>query len=137
MARFIVSTERAPRPVGPYSQAIGNDGWLHLAGQIGLDAAQGRLVEGGTAKEAVQAMENIGAILSAAGASWRDVDAVTVYLVSEDDFACFNDIYAANLPADVRPARTTVFVKALPLGAKVEMTATARIRNEASEPHGG
>lgn len=137
MTRFTVSTERAPQPVGPYSQAIGNDGWLHLAGQIGLDVVDGRLVGGGTAGEAAQAIKNIGAILSAAGGGWEDVSAVTVYLVDEDDFACFNGIYEAHLPAGVKPARTTVIVKALPLGAKVEMTAVARLSGGASKSQDG
>jgi 2-iminobutanoate/2-iminopropanoate deaminase len=89
------------------------------------------------AGEAVQAIKNISAILSAAGGGWEDVAALTVYLVDKDDFACFNSIYAANLPAGVKPARTTVMVKALPLGAKVEMTAVARLSGGASELQDG
>ncbi len=126
MTRRIVHTGDAPEAVGPYSQAVVADGWVFCSGQIGLDPGSGSLVDGGTAAQARRALDNLTAVLRAAGASWNDVVRTTIYLVDMGDFAEVNAIYA-EYAGDSPPARATVAVAALPLGARVEIDAVARI----------
>ena len=119
-----IFTRFAPAPVGPYSQAVLANGVLYGAGQIGLDPVSSALVSSDTAVQAEQVLRNIEAVLSAAGASMRDVVRVTVYLVALSEFAAVGVVYARYFP-DRPPARTTVQVAALPLGGRVEMDFTA------------
>ncbi|NLN45181.1 MAG: RidA family protein [Clostridiaceae bacterium] len=119
-----IFTRFAPAPVGPYSQAVLANGVLYGAGQIGLDPVSSALVSSDTAVQAEQVLRNIEAVLSAAGASMRDVVRVTVYLVDLSEFAAVGVVYARYFP-DRPPARTTVQVAALPLGGRVEMDFTA------------
>ena len=121
-----VSTERAPRAIGPYSQAVIVDGFLFTAGQIALDPASGEMVQGGIGPQTERVLANLGAILDQAGAKWSDVVKTTVYLTDLADFAQVNEIYGRVLkPA--QPARSTVQVSALPRGGLVEIDAIARI----------
>ena len=121
-----VSTDRAPRAIGPYSQAVVVDGFLFTAGQIALDPASGDMVPGGIGPQTERVLANLGAILEQAGAKWSDVVKTTVYLTDLADFAQVNEIYARVLkPA--QPARSTVQVSALPRGGLVEIDAIARI----------
>lgn len=114
----------APRPVGPYSQAVRAGDTLWLSGQVGLDPTTGQLVEGGVEAQTARAIDNLQAVLQAAGLELRDVVEVQVYLADMGDFAAMNAVYAARfLPPE--PARTTVGVAALPLGAAVEIRAVA------------
>ena len=121
-----VSTDRAPRAIGPYSQAVIADGFLFTAGQIALDPASGEMVQGGIGPQTERVLANLGAILEQAGAKWSDVVKTTVYLTDLADFAQVNEIYARVLkPA--QPARSTVQVSALPRGGLVEIDAIARV----------
>jgi 2-iminobutanoate/2-iminopropanoate deaminase len=124
----IVSTVRAPLPVGPYSQAVVVDETLYAAGQVGLDPQTGLLVEGGVVAETRQALANQRAVLEAAGFSLRDVVLAQVYLADLGDYAAMNEVYSGFFPAPA-PARTTVGVAALPKGARVEIQLVAMRRD--------
>ncbi len=122
----IVNTDRAPKAVGPYSQGIVVDGWLYASGQIGLDPERGSLVGPDTESQTRQVLANLGAVLEAAGARKSDIVKVTIFLVDMDDFPAVNALYADWL-GEHRPARATVAVARLPLGARVEMDLVARM----------
>ena len=115
----IVSPELAP-PVGPFSQAIEVDGFLYFSGQVAQDPATGKVVEGGIVAETERVFRNLSAILKAAGKSSDDVVRVGVFLISINDFVAMNGVYAKYFTQPF-PARTTVAVAALPLGARVEI----------------
>jgi 2-iminobutanoate/2-iminopropanoate deaminase len=122
--RRIVQTTAAPAPVGPYSQAVVAGDLIFVAGQIGLDPATGRLVPGGTPAEVAQVLDNLTAVLRAAGVGPEAVVKTTVYLVDLTDGPLVNAAYARAFPAP-HPARATVQVAALPAGARVEIEAVA------------
>jgi len=120
----IIKTGNAPAAIGPYSQAVVYGDLLFTAGQIGLDPKTGNMVAGGAKEQAVRVMENLRAVLKEAG---KDLDAViktTVYLIRPEDFPVVNEIYGQYFK-EQPPARTTVFVSALPKGALVEIEAVA------------
>ena len=119
-----IVTAGAPPAIGPYSQAVRAGQWLFCSGQIGLDPASGELVAGGVVEEATRVLENLRAVLSAAGGSFDDVVRTTIYLVDLADFGRVNEIYARFFTAPF-PARATVGVAALPRGARVEIDAIA------------
>jgi 2-iminobutanoate/2-iminopropanoate deaminase len=123
----VIQTLGAPKPVGPYSQGIVCNGLLFSAGQVGIDPTAGKLVEGGVVAQARQAMRNLGAILSAGGCSFDDVVKTTIYLTTMEHFAAVNEIYATHFQA-APPARSTVAVAGLPLGALVEIDVVAQVR---------
>lgn len=129
MPRQVIHTDRAPAPVGPYSQAIKAGGeLLFVAGQIALDPASGAIV-GGTdvAAQTEQVMANLAAILAAGGATFADVVKTTVFLADMDDFAAMNAVYARYFDADIAPARATVEVSRLPKDVRVEIDCIAVI----------
>ena len=115
----ITSPELAP-PVGPFSQAIEAGGFLYVSGQVGQDPATGKVVEGGIVAETERVLRNLSAVLQAAGRSFDDVVRAGVYLTSMSDFGAMNGIYARYFGQPF-PARTTIAVAALPLGACVEI----------------
>jgi 2-iminobutanoate/2-iminopropanoate deaminase len=119
-----VSTAGAPRAIGPYSQGVKANGFLFTAGQVGFDPATGELVDEGIAEQTTRVLENLRAILEAAGLDLRSVVKTTVFLVDMADFAAMNEVYARAF-GDHRPARSTVAVAALPRGARVEIEAVA------------
>jgi 2-iminobutanoate/2-iminopropanoate deaminase len=121
-----VPTPSAPAVAGPYSPAVRAGEWLVLAGQVGLDPATGRIVEGGAEAEARQVLANISAILHDCGASMTDVAKTTVFVTDMGDFATVNAVYAEAFGAH-RPARSTVQVSALPGGAQVEIETWAHL----------
>lgn len=121
-----VRTDKAPVPVGPYSQAIVNDGLIFCSGQLGIEPSTGRLVATGTVDEARQSMDNIRSILEAAGSSMAKVVKVTIYMTDLDRFREVNAFYAGCFK-DPFPARTTVGVARLPLGATVEIDVVASL----------
>ena len=121
-----VSTSGAPKAIGPYSQAVVVNGFLFTAGQIALDPASGELVAGGIFEQTTRAMENLGAILTAAGSSFSQVVKTTVFLVDMADFKEMNEVYGRVFGAH-RPARSTVAVAALPRGARVEVEVIAAV----------
>jgi len=126
MTRTVVLSAAAPKPVSAYSQAIQSGQLLFLAGQIPLDPTTGKLLSGTMAEETDRVLENLRAVLSAAGASLENVVKTTVYLTNMADFPAFNEAYARHFTKDP-PARTTVAVAALPLGVRVEVEAIAAL----------
>lgn len=124
--RSAIHTEGAPEAIGPYSQAILAAGVLFCSGQIALDPSTGTLVEGPIAQQTERALDNLRAVLDQAGCSFADVVKTTVFLVSMDDFAAMNEVYARYFP-DPAPARSTVAVSALPKGASFEIEAIALV----------
>ena len=125
MPRETFTSDRIGPPVGPFSHAVRGGEAIYLSGQVGHDPATGRLVEGGVAAQAEQALRNLSAVLEAAGRTLDDVVRVGVYLADMGDFAAMNEVYARAFEAPY-PARTTIGVAALPLGAAVEMDCIAR-----------
>ena len=124
MEREIISTEGAPKAIGPYSQGVRAGGFLFLSGAIALDPKTGELAGGGIAPETEQVMRNIEALLKAAGLGFADVVKCVIYLADMGDFAKVNEIYGGYFRENP-PARVTVEVKGLPRGAKVEIEVTA------------
>jgi len=122
-----VHTPSAPAVAGPYSPAVRAGDWILLAGQVGIDPATGALVPGGAAVEVDQLLANLTAVLDDCGAAWTDVAKVTIFLAgSMENFAVVNERYAVAL-GEHRPARSTVAVAALPLGAAVEIEAMVHL----------
>ncbi|MFO7767827.1 MAG: Rid family detoxifying hydrolase [bacterium] len=119
-----VLPEGAPAPVGPYSPAVRYGDLLFLSGQIGMDPATGRLVEGGVIPETRQALANLGILLEAAGLDLEDAVRVTVYLTDLDDYEDFNTEYARWM-GEVPPARAAVEAARLPGDARVEISLIA------------
>lgn len=120
----IIKTLNAPAAVGPYSQAVEANATLYIAGQIPLDPATGKLVDGGIQEQTVQVMKNIGAILAEAGYSFENVVKSTCLLTDMAYFAEMNGVYARYYPEN-QPARAAYAVKGLPLGAMIEIETIA------------
>jgi 2-iminobutanoate/2-iminopropanoate deaminase len=120
-----VTTSNAPAAIGPYSQAIVAAGLVHCSGQIALDPSTGVLLDGPVAAQAERVLENLKAVLAAAGTSLARVVKTTVYLQRIEDFAEVNAVYARFFEGDTPPARATVAVRALPKGALVEIDCIA------------
>jgi 2-iminobutanoate/2-iminopropanoate deaminase len=127
MAKQRIHTEQAPRPVGPYSQAVAVDGWLYVAGQVPIDPATGNWVKGDIAAQTERVLQNVQAIVAAAGGGLQDVVKTTVYMADLEEFVAMNDVYAGYFNDACPPARATIEAKNLPGGAKLEMEAVARI----------
>jgi 2-iminobutanoate/2-iminopropanoate deaminase len=125
MPREAFTSDKLTPSVGPFSHAVSGGELLYLSGQIGDDAATGRLVTGGVAAQTEQALRNLAAVLEAAGRTLDDVVRVGVYLTDMTSFAAMNEVYARHF-AQPYPARTTIGVAALPLGAAVEIDLVAR-----------
>jgi 2-iminobutanoate/2-iminopropanoate deaminase len=125
MARTTFSSPDAPAAVGPYSQAVASGDHVFLSGQTPIDPATGALVEADVAGQTRQCFDNLDAVLAAAGLSFADVVKVNVYLTSMDDFAAMNAVYEGRFEQPY-PARTTIGVAALPLGARIEIELVAR-----------
>jgi 2-iminobutanoate/2-iminopropanoate deaminase len=121
-----VSTDEAPKAIGPYSQAIRAGQFLFLSGQVGFDPATGQLVPGGISEQTYRVLQNVGAILSAAGLSFDHVVKTTVFLADMNDFAAMNDIYASYFKSPA-PARSTVQAARLPRDAKIEIEVIAHV----------
>lgn len=122
--RKAIQTDKAPAAIGPYSQALLVGNTLYISGQLGIDPATGKLVEGDTATQAKQALENIMAILMEENMSMHNVVQVQVFLADIADFAAVNEIYKAYF-AQPYPARAAIQAGALPAGASVEILVTA------------
>lgn len=131
MSKTAITSEQAPRAIGPYSQAVKIENLVFCSGQIPIDPATGELVAGGIEAQTAQVIKNLGAVLTAAGATWDDVVKTTIYLTNLADFAVVNQVYGAAV-GSVPPARATVQVAALPKGAAVEIEAVAHISSGAS-----
>ena len=124
MAHEALATDRAPQAIGPYSQAIRAGDLLFVSGQIPLDPATGTLVEGDIATQTRRVLDNLAAILAAAGASFEHVVKTTVFLLDMDDFAAMNAVYGRHF-GDHKPARSTVEAARLPKDVLVEIEAVA------------
>jgi 2-iminobutanoate/2-iminopropanoate deaminase len=127
MSRDVIQTPQAPAPVGPYNQAIRASGvMVFCSGQIALDPATGQIVgDGDVAKETEQVMQNLEAVLKAAGATWADVVKTTVFLADMNDFATVNNIYSRYFDEATAPARACVQVAKLPKNVQVEVDCVA------------
>ena len=119
-----VSTESAPKALGPYSQAIKAGQFLFVSGQVPIDPATGEIVQGSVADQTRRALQNIGEILSAGGASFRQVVRTTVYLADLADFASMNEVYATFFTVP-QPARSTIQAARLPRDARIEIDVIA------------
>jgi 2-iminobutanoate/2-iminopropanoate deaminase len=126
MTKQIVSTDKAPKAIGPYEQAIKVGEFVYVSGQIPLDPKTGKLVDGGIKEQTCQVMENLKAILEAAGSSLDRVVKATVFLKNIADFAAMNEVYGEYLDR-AKPARSTVAVADLPRGALVEIDLVATL----------
>ena len=124
MGKEIISTEKAPSAIGPYSQAVRADQWLYISGQIPIDPATGEMVKGGIVEETHRVLKNAKAILEASGASMSDVVKVTIYVANLKDFSVINEIYGQYFISNP-PARSCVEVSGLPKGASLEMEMVA------------
>lgn len=122
--RAVVQTDQAPTAIGPYSQAMRVGDLVFTAGQVGLDPASGQLVDGGVAAQAERALQNLSAVLAAAGSGLDLITKTTIFLADMADFAIVNEVYARHL-REPFPARSTVAVRELPKGALVEIEAIA------------
>jgi 2-iminobutanoate/2-iminopropanoate deaminase len=120
-----IVTPHAPQPIGPYSQAIQCGSELYCSGQIPIDPQTGELVAGDVAAQAERVIENLGAVLCAAGCHYVDVVKTTIFLIDMSDFAAVNSVYERYFGM-TKPARSTVAVSALPRGARVEIDCIAR-----------
>lgn len=122
----IVSTDKAPGAIGPYSQAVKAGGMVYCSGQIPIDPATGEFVSDDVAEQTEQVLKNLGEVLAAAGAGFENVVKTTIFLASMDDFALVNQIYGKYF-SDNKPARATVQAARLPRDAKVEIDCIAVI----------
>jgi 2-iminobutanoate/2-iminopropanoate deaminase len=124
MRRELIQTDKAPRAIGPYAQAIKIDGLLFTSGQIALDPTTGKLIDGDISAQTRRVLDNLKAVLESGGSSLNQVVKTTVYLTDLSAFSKMNEVYAEYL-GHVKPARSTVGVAALPLGASVEIDLVA------------
>ena len=118
MKREVIRSEKAPKAIGPYEQALKLDGWVFTSGQIPLDPKTGAMVEGGIGAQTRQVLENLRGVLEAAGTSMGRVVKTTVYMTNLADFQKMNEVYAEFFPQD-KPVRSTVGAASLPRGAMV------------------
>lgn len=123
----VIHSQDAPAAAGPYSPALEVGEWIFCSGQIGLDPASGKLVEGGIEPQTRRVLQNLRAVLHAAGLGLEDVVKTTIFLADIGDWATVNRIYGQEMVSPY-PARLTVQVAALPLGARIEIEAIARHR---------
>lgn len=124
--RVAISTDAAPAAIGPYSQAIRSGDLIYTSGQIPLDPRTGEMVQGDVAAQTERVMENLAAVLAAAGTSFERVLKTTIFLTDLGDFKAVNEVYGKRFEGMAPPARSTVQVAALPKGARVEIELIAR-----------
>lgn len=120
----IISTDKAPKAIGPYSQAVEVNGTLYISGQVPIDPAIGKLIDGGIKEQTEQVMKNIGTILNAAGLNYSNVVKSTCLLSDMDNFAAMNEVYSRYYTSEM-PARAAYGVVKLPLGALIEIETIA------------
>jgi len=126
MSKKIIFTEKAPAPIGPYSQAILTGDTLYTSGQIAIDPKNGELMMQSIEAETIQVMENLKAVLEAAEMDFENVVKTTIFLTSMNDFLKVNTIYGAYFNEKTAPARETVQVAGLPKGVNVEISVVAK-----------
>jgi 2-iminobutanoate/2-iminopropanoate deaminase len=123
-SREVVSTPNAPKAIGPYSQAIKANGFVFISGQVPIDPATGNLIEGGIEAQTERVLQNLSAVLQAAGSSWEKVVKTTVFLKNMSEFAQMNEVYG-KVFKNAPPARATVEVARLPKDVSVEIDVIA------------
>tara|TARA_X000001036_G_C19975887_1_gene520106 strand:+ start:82 stop:462 length:381 start_codon:yes stop_codon:yes gene_type:complete len=121
----IIKTNNAPKPIGPYNQAVIAGSYMFISGQIALNPLTGDLITDDIKDETVQVMNNLKAILSEASLTFKNVVKTTIFLSSMDDFKSVNEVYGSFLENDTAPARETVEVSKLPVGVNVEISMIA------------
>lgn len=131
-----VTSQKAPKAVGPYSQAIRTGTMVLCSGQIGIDPKTGAMVEGGIKEQVTQIIQNIKAVLEETGCTLNNVVKTTVFLQDMNDFAAMNEVYGDAF-AKPYPARSTIEVAKLPKGAAVEIECIARMQKDEEECEGG
>ncbi|MEW5846637.1 MAG: RidA family protein [Bacteroidota bacterium] len=124
MEKKIICTEKAPKAVGPYSQAVEANGFIFISGQIPIDPSTGKVVEGGIKEQTEQVLKNIGAILKEAGLDYKNVVKTTCLLSDMDNFAAMNEVYSRYFTSEM-PARAAYGVVRLPLGVMIEIECIA------------
>ncbi len=122
--RDVVFSPNAPKPIGPYSQAIKANGFVFISGQVAFDPATGNLIEGGIEQQTEQVMKNLSAVLQTAGSGWEKVVKTTVYLKNMSEFGQMNEVYG-KFCKNTPPARSTVEVARLPKDVSVEIDVIA------------
>ena len=123
----IIFSPNAPAPIGPYNQATMANGTLYVSGQIPINPANGELVSGDIKKETAQVMENLKAILNAAGIGFEEVLKCSIFMTDMSNYAAINEVYASYFNDDSAPAREAVQVSALPKAVNVEISCIAMI----------
>ncbi|KKN20521.1 hypothetical protein LCGC14_0934670 [marine sediment metagenome] len=126
MNKRIIRTEKAPKPIGPYSQAVVQNELVFVSGQIAIDPQTGKMIEGGVKEQTTQVMNNVKAILEAADSSMEKVLKTSIFVSNIDFFSTVSEIYEEFFEKDF-PARETVEVSALPMNADVEISVTAQL----------
>ena len=123
--KTIIKTDKAPMPIGPYNQAILVNNTLYASGQIAINPATNELISGGIEEETKQVMENLAAVLDAAGMHFSDVVKCSIFISDMNDFGTINDVYGTYFDDENAPARETVQVAVLPKRVKVEISLIA------------
>ena len=123
--KTVITTDKAPAPIGPYSQAIESGGFLFCSGQIPINPANNQVLTGPVEEQAKQVMENIKAVLTKAGLGFQNIVKTTIYLVDMNDFATVNEVYGKYM-TEQPPARTTIAVAGLPKAVRVEIEVLAK-----------
>ncbi len=126
MSRTIIHTDKAPQAIGPYSQAVVANGVAYLSGQVAIDPKTQEVVHGSLEEQAELVMNNLAAVLEAAGSSFGNVIKTTIFLAPGEDFDVVNKVYGSRFEADF-PARETVWVHSLPKNVKVEISMVALV----------
>ncbi|MGI6665712.1 MAG: RidA family protein [Christensenellaceae bacterium] len=121
----IIHTQHAPAAIGPYSQAVKAGAFLYVSGQLALDPGSGTLLDDSVATQTARALDNVKAIVEEAGYTMDDIISTTVYLISMDDFAEINEVYASYFTEGNYPARAAIEISALPRGGAVEISVVA------------
>ena len=126
--KTVIYTDHAPKPIGPYSQAVRVGPFLFCSGQIPIDPTSGQIVQGDVRAQAKQVMENIQAVLKQADLNFSDIVKTTIFLTDMKEFSMVNEVYGSFFKNNY-PARSTVQVAALPLGVKVEIEILAYVQD--------
>src|SRR6266436_794868 len=121
MMRDVILTDRGPKPIGPYSQAIRTNGFLYVSGQVALDPKKGEMTGADIRQQTERVLENVKGILKAAGSNLHHVVKTTVFLKDMNDFAAMNEVYAKHFKAEGAPARSTIQVARIPKDSLVEI----------------
>ena len=121
----IITSKNAPRPIGPYNQAVIANGFMYISGQVGMNPKTGKIIKDSISDETEQVMKNLSSILNEASISFENVVKTTIFLSDMNDFSLVNEVYGKYFDEDTAPARETVQVSKLPLGVNVEISMIA------------